>query len=434
MASEDEFLLKWHDHHQSFFLLVEELVLREQLTDVTLACGDANNHQLLSAHSLMLSVCSPYFRSLLSENRHKEKHHIIHLHGVSSRHMQQLLLYMYRGEISISQEDLGPLIETARCLQIKGLSMATPNMPLSTPKKRPHSSVNGPEPCPNTTSAPPGARRKKDNMQGRDTISGRMKRPSSSPLPDQMELPHNVSREEPEEHMDGQSGQVEPIRPGAGSPEAEIGESPAPAVMEAGKMAGPTLGQEYGLGFQGKLHTSPLPLSGNVSLPLLPKPLSILKTAETRTFLSKLIWLGNGGRRPQYGNPDTKPCWWPQHILPWEEMKKMGGRKSVELSHINYTEILKQCLSAGYEYFGYDPLTYYSNDHSSNDGLDYSYSLGDNSVLMEEEEEVLAIEEEEEDLKTREPVLEIDLDAVETCTKNKPDIRKTEQGQDILCK
>ena len=28
--------------------------------------------------------------------------------------------------------------------------------------------------------------------------------------------------------------------------------------------------------------------------------------SETRTFLSKLIWLGNGGKRPQYGNPETK--------------------------------------------------------------------------------------------------------------------------------
>ena len=91
---DDEFLLKWHDHHHSFFLLVEELVMREQLTDVTLACGGGEDQQLLSAHSLMLSVCSPYFRCLLSENRHKDKHHIIHLHGVSARHMQQLLLYM----------------------------------------------------------------------------------------------------------------------------------------------------------------------------------------------------------------------------------------------------------------------------------------------------------------------------------------------------
>merc|ERR1712107_191664 len=103
-------------------------------------------NQLLSAHSLMLSVCS-YFRRLLSENRHKEKHHIIHLHGVSPRHMQQLLLYMYRGEISIQQEDLAPLIETARFLQVKGLSMATSTMPTSssttTPKKRSYSTMAG---------------------------------------------------------------------------------------------------------------------------------------------------------------------------------------------------------------------------------------------------------------------------------------------------
>jgi len=144
-AAEDEFLLKWHDHHQSFFLLVEELVMREQLTDVTLACGSGEDQQLLSAHSLMLSVCSPYFRTLLSENRHKEKHHIIHLHGVSARHLQQLLVYMYRGEISISQEDLAPLIETARCLQIQGLAMAQPNVNLvqsPTAKKRPISQVS----------------------------------------------------------------------------------------------------------------------------------------------------------------------------------------------------------------------------------------------------------------------------------------------------
>ena len=147
---DDEFLLKWHDHHQSFFLLVEELVMREQLTDVTLACGGGEEQQLLSAHSLMLSVCSPYFRSLLSENRHKDKHHIIHLHGVSARHMQQLLLYMYRGEISISQEDLGPLIETAKCLQIKGLAMAQPNVNIVSPGSSKKRSFSQMSPVPTT--------------------------------------------------------------------------------------------------------------------------------------------------------------------------------------------------------------------------------------------------------------------------------------------
>ena len=46
MASDEEFLLKWHDHHQSFFILVEELVQLEQLTDVTLACGDGTSNQV----------------------------------------------------------------------------------------------------------------------------------------------------------------------------------------------------------------------------------------------------------------------------------------------------------------------------------------------------------------------------------------------------
>lgn len=36
--------------------------------------------------------------------------------------------------------------------------------------------------------------------------------------------------------------------------------------------------------FHSKTHTSPLPLVGNVSLPILPKPLSILKTAGKDVF------------------------------------------------------------------------------------------------------------------------------------------------------
>ncbi len=37
--AQEEFLLKWNDHHVSFFNIVEELCRTEQLCDVTLACG-----------------------------------------------------------------------------------------------------------------------------------------------------------------------------------------------------------------------------------------------------------------------------------------------------------------------------------------------------------------------------------------------------------
>jgi len=405
---EDEFLLKWHDHHQSFFVLVEELVTREQLTDVTLACApdspsglENGGYQLLQAHSLMLSVCSPYFRSLLSENRHKDKHHIIHLHGVSARHMQQLLWYMYRGELSISQEDLGPLIETARCLQIKGLAMAatppTPSQPAPalppTPlsaKKRPFSQicsagteVSSSQPHPLKIPRKPLVTNKISVPQQQivKSVCG----PTTGPVSPNLE---SLEEEESGHEYDPQDHQLD----------------------LAYKMG---LGH---LGTAGKL--SPL----GVSLPLLPKPLGDLKTAETRTYLSKLVWLGNGGRRPQYGNPETKPCWWPQHILAWEDMKKMGGRKSVELSHINYTEVLKQCLAAGYEYFGYDPSTYFSSEpheEASFSMMDDGHYNPDDShqAMLEDGSNIKASEDpddNEEDTIRHEGALEIDLDKVET--------------------
>jgi hypothetical protein len=70
-----------------------------------------------------------------------------------------------------------------------------------------------------------------------------------------------------------------------------------------------------------------------------------MKTTETRSYLSRLIWATNGWKRPQYGNPETKPIWWPDELLKWSEMKKMGGKKADGLSNVNYNEIQKNILS-----------------------------------------------------------------------------------------
>ena len=64
--TQEEFLLKWNDHHASFFTLVEDLCRTEQLCDVTLACGG----QVFETHKLILSVCSPYFATLLNLRPH----------------------------------------------------------------------------------------------------------------------------------------------------------------------------------------------------------------------------------------------------------------------------------------------------------------------------------------------------------------------------
>jgi len=135
--TQEEFLLKWNDHHASFFTIVEDLCRTEQLCDVTLACGG----QVFETHKLILSVCSPYFRTLL--NSRPDKHPIVYLKDVNPKHLEQLLSYMYRGEINVLQEDLGPLIETARGLQIKGLADAGNSDNSNNSRKEPKSISNG---------------------------------------------------------------------------------------------------------------------------------------------------------------------------------------------------------------------------------------------------------------------------------------------------
>ena len=112
---EEELLLKWDDHHKSFFEAAEDLCHQEQFIDVTLSCGDHN----FPAHKLVLSVCSPYFRHLFLRN--PCKHPIVVLKDVHYKYMKLLLMYMYRGEVSCPQEDLHGLLKTARGLQIRGL-------------------------------------------------------------------------------------------------------------------------------------------------------------------------------------------------------------------------------------------------------------------------------------------------------------------------
>jgi len=308
---------------------------------------------------------------------------------------------MYRGEISISQEDLGPLIETAKCLQIKGLAMAQTNVNIPTPsptnsKKRSLSQLS-----PTLETSPSSS-----------TCSNQLNKTKKS------KIKHISCIEEP---VVSSQEFIEPIK-------GEISEEKEETIGENKEY----ISELQETIFNQKTLSLSSPLTANVTLPVLPKPLSILKTAETRTYLSKLIWLGNGGRRPQYGNPDTKPSWWPQHILPWEEMKKMGGRKSVELSHINYTEVLKQCLAAGYEYFGYDPATYYSSDHDSSLSQENSYVIDGNPIIAEDD----AIS---TDGDRSEQPLEIDLDHVAGVTRVSAEeksmrMRRNSDQKQILCK
>lgn len=128
VSTNEDFCLKWNDHHSTFFNSAEALCQNNALTDVTLSCGTGAE---FAAHKLVLSVCSTYFHHLFasgaSTHHLDTRHAIVYLKDIDARHMELLLSYMYRGEINVQEQELMGLLATAKSLQIKGLTESGEN-------------------------------------------------------------------------------------------------------------------------------------------------------------------------------------------------------------------------------------------------------------------------------------------------------------------
>ena len=81
----EKFSLKWNDFHsnvsKSFSLLRNE----DYLHDVTIVSDD---NEQVTAHKLILSTCSEYFKSIFMKNKHS--HPLICLEGVSSNDVRNM--------------------------------------------------------------------------------------------------------------------------------------------------------------------------------------------------------------------------------------------------------------------------------------------------------------------------------------------------------
>jgi len=146
--SREDFLLKWNDHHDLFFAGAELLCQNEEFTDVTLAAGK----KFYPAHKLVLSICSPYFQNLF--RRLGQEKHVIFLKDVSSKHLELLLQYMYKGEIKVQEDELVTVLNTAQSLEIKGLTDSTESSGSGAPARPPDPPSKRSSPSPARRPAP----------------------------------------------------------------------------------------------------------------------------------------------------------------------------------------------------------------------------------------------------------------------------------------
>lgn len=83
--SEQQYSLKWNDFQTSILSSFRHLRDEEDFVDVTLACDKRS----FTAHKVVLSACSPYFRKLLKAN--PCEHPIVILRDVRSEDVESLL-------------------------------------------------------------------------------------------------------------------------------------------------------------------------------------------------------------------------------------------------------------------------------------------------------------------------------------------------------
>ncbi|XP_062539460.1 broad-complex core protein isoforms 1/2/3/4/5 isoform X1 [Armigeres subalbatus] len=131
----DEFALCWNNFADNIATGFQNLYDRGDLVDVTIACDG----KLLKAHKIVLAICSPYFQEMFVSN--PCKHPIIVLKDVSVNVMQELLQFMYQGEVNVKHSELQSFMKIAETLQIKGLTASHKN------ERSPTPSV-GPSPAP----------------------------------------------------------------------------------------------------------------------------------------------------------------------------------------------------------------------------------------------------------------------------------------------
>ena len=157
--NDENYLLKWNDFEKNLSEGLRSLKADKTFCDVTLACEDSE----LEAHRVVLSVCSNFFKTILSRSSHH--HPFLYMKGVRMADMESIVHFMYHGEANVALEDLESFLAAANELQIKGLTAPSVNQFKKSLKQEQEQADLSPSPPP-PQQPPPSKKQKKDKTEG----------------------------------------------------------------------------------------------------------------------------------------------------------------------------------------------------------------------------------------------------------------------------
>ena len=114
----ENFCLKWKAFHSNVSNAFELLRNEDYLHDVTLVSDD---HKLISAHKSVLSASSEHFKDIFKYSNKPNAHTLLCLDGIKSDDLENILDYIYNGEVRMLQENLDRFLIVAQKLKLKGL-------------------------------------------------------------------------------------------------------------------------------------------------------------------------------------------------------------------------------------------------------------------------------------------------------------------------
>ena len=117
MIMGEKFTLKWNDYLVNVTKKFSSLRNEDDFADVTLVSSDKRQ---VSAHKVVLSSCSDYFKTILRSNN-KSNNIILCLENINHEELNNILDYVYNGEVSIDQEYLDRFLTIAQRFQLEGL-------------------------------------------------------------------------------------------------------------------------------------------------------------------------------------------------------------------------------------------------------------------------------------------------------------------------
>lgn len=199
-AGEEHYSLRWNNHQAHLLRSFEALLHAETLVDVTLVCAERR----VRAHKVLLGACSPLFRRIFSEN--PCKHPVIVLKDFQGWEVQAVVDFMYRGEVSVAQEQLGTVIRAGESLQVRGLADQEVAECAESERSPAGSPTAGAAPSPPTSPHSPQPRRKQARPRRRSGESDTPENLSMRRSPSGLKAvrlargrsPHKQEPEEPE--------------------------------------------------------------------------------------------------------------------------------------------------------------------------------------------------------------------------------------------